>query len=51
MAVVGIKAERTLGEVPEFVIIDLQKHTDFIPHQYMGHDQDKSLAAKWKQIF
>jgi len=31
MAVAGIKVERTSQGVPEFVTIDLRKHSDFIP--------------------
>ena len=52
MAVQGIKIERASNGVPKFVIIDLQKRSDFIPilkEQGVDLDRPVKWTAKMKQ--
>jgi hypothetical protein len=52
--VAGIKVERTSAGVPQFVTIDLRKHTDLIPFlEQKGLEMEKSVkwTAKMKRSF
>ena len=54
MAVAGIKIERTSRGVPKFVIIDLKKHSDFIPlleKKGVEFNEPIKWTAKMKRSF